>query len=230
LAYYLSKEVTRAIGEFSLIADGDRVAVAVSGGKDSRALLHFLRRYRSKVRTSFEMVAVHVAGAQVGLPDLRPELEPWFQELDVEYCFVPLDIPPQEPLPLDCFRCSWNRRKSLFNAAVELGCGKLALGHNADDAVATALLNLLFNGRLETMVPRVKFFDGAVTVVRPLIYLTEKALISYARAAGFPVLPRCSQASISRRAQIKDLMRQFGREQEQIRANIWRASRRAMGF
>ena len=230
LKYYLSKEVTRAIGEFNLIVDGDRVAVAVSGGKDSRALLHLLLYHQSKVRTSFEVMALHVVGTAAGLPDHRPDLEPWLQELGVEYRFIPLDLPPQEPLPLDCFRCSWNRRKALFTAAVELGCGKLALGHTADDAAATALMNLLFNGRLETMVPCVKFFDGAVTVVRPLIYVKEKTLVSYARAAGFPDPPSCPQASSSRRHQIKLILRQFGREQDQVRANVWRAARQAMGF
>jgi tRNA(Ile)-lysidine synthase TilS/MesJ len=70
-----------------------------------------------------------------------------------------------EQLPLDCFRCSWNRRKALFTAAVRSGCNKLAFGHNADDATATTLLNLLFNGRVETMAPRVEFLDSTVTII-----------------------------------------------------------------
>jgi tRNA(Ile)-lysidine synthase TilS/MesJ len=230
IAFYLLKEVTRAVGEFGLIADGDRVAVAVSGGKDSRALLQLLLRHQRKASYRYELLALHVVGMAAGFPDLRPKLEPWFRELGIEAHFVPLELPPEEPLPLDCFRCSWNRRKALFTAAAGLGCSKLAFGHHADDAAATTLMNLMFNGRLETMVPRVEFFDGAVTVVRPLIYLPEKDLARYERAAGFAEPFVCPQGSTSRRAQMGQLLRQFGREQDQIRANLWRAARQAMGF
>jgi len=229
-APFLLREVTRAIGEFDLIVEGDRVAVAVSGGKDSRALLELLLRHRCKVPYRYDLLALHVVGTSAGFPDLQPELEPWFRELGVEYHFAPLELPPGEPLPLSCFRCSWNRRKALFTAAVGLGCNKLAFGHHADDAAATTLLNLMFNGRLETMAPHVEFFDGAVTVIRPLIYVPEKELTRYGQAAGFPGDTTCPQGLTSRRAQIKALLRQFGQDQRQIRANLWRAARRVMGF
>jgi tRNA 2-thiocytidine biosynthesis protein TtcA len=230
LAFYLLKEVTRAIGEFDLIAEGDHVAVAVSGGKDSRALLELLVRHRRRVRYQYDLSALHVSCTVAGFPDLRPDLEPRFKELGVAYRFVPLELPPDEPLPLDCFRCSWNRRKALFTTAVGLGCNKLALGHQADDAAATTLLNLMFSGRLETLVPRIEFFDGAVTIIRPLIYVPEKELVRYGRALGFPDSSPCVQGLVSRRAQVKTLLRQFGRDQKQVRANLWRAARRAMEF
>lgn len=228
---YMLREVTRACREFDLIAEGDRVAVAVSGGKDSRALLELLLRYREeKAGFPFELVALHVTGTAAGFPDLSAELEPWFQALGVEYHFVPLELPPDEPLPLSCFRCSWNRRRALFIASAELRCNKVAFGHNADDAAATVLLNLMFNRRLETMAPRVQFFGGVVTVIRPLIYIAEKELARYGSAAGYPDVPPCPQGLTSRRAQIKAMLRQFGPAQEQIRANLWRAARAAMGF
>jgi len=230
VAYFLLKHVARACKEFDLLAEGDRVAVAVSGGKDSRALLQMLLRFRHKAGYHYELLALHVIGVPAGFPDLRPELEPWFRELGVEHRFAPLELPPDEPLPLDCFRCSWNRRKALFTAAVEMGCNKLAFGHNADDAAGTTLLNLFFTGRLETMAPQVEFFDGAVTVIRPLIYVPEKELARYGRAAGFPTPSPCPQHLTSQRTQMKTLLRQFGRDQRQIRANLWRAARRAMGF
>jgi tRNA 2-thiocytidine biosynthesis protein TtcA len=231
VAHFLLKPVRRACKEFDLLTGGDRVAVAVSGGKDSRALLQLLLRYQRTVPYRYQLLALHVVSTSAGFPDLRPELEPWFRELDIEYHFVPWELPPQEPLPLDCFRCSWNRRKALFTAAVAWGCNKLAFGHHADDAAATVLMSLMFSGRLETMAPRVEFFDGAVTVIRPLIYVPEKELVRYGRAAGFPDLPAlCPQGLTSKRAQVKGLLRQFGRDQAQIRANLWRAARRAMGF
>ena len=230
-AYFLLKPFTRACKEFDLLAEGDRVAVAVSGGKDSRALLQLLLRHQRKTPYRFELMAFHVVGTAGGFPDLQPELEPWFRKLGVEYHFIPLELPPDEPLPLDCFRCSWNRRKALFTASVGQGCGKLAFGHHADDAAATVLMNLLFTGRLETMLPQREFFDGAVTVIRPLIYVPEKKLARYGRVAGFPVLaPACPHGLTSKRAQMKALLHQFGRDQTQVRANLWRAARRAMEF
>jgi tRNA 2-thiocytidine biosynthesis protein TtcA len=230
ILFFLQKPVFRACKEFDLLAEGDRVAVAISGGKDSRALLHLLLRYRRKVPFHYELLALHIVGTSAGFPDLRLELEPWLQELGVEYHFAPLELRPDEPLPLDCFRCSWNRRKALFTAAVDLGCSKLAFGHHADDAAATTLMNLLFTGQLETMAPRVEFFEGTVTVVRPLIYVPEKELIRYSRAVGDPDHPACPQGLTSQRAHVKTLLRQFGPDQKQIRANLWRAARQTMGF
>jgi tRNA(Ile)-lysidine synthase TilS/MesJ len=230
IAHFLLKKVTRAVGEFALIDDGDRVAVAVSGGKDSRAMLDLLLRHRRKVPYDYDLIALHVVGSEAGLPDLRPTLEPWLEALGVASHFVPLELPPDEPLPLNCFRCSWNRRKTLFTAAVDLGCRKLALGHHADDAAVTALMNLMFMGKLETMEPRVVFFDGTVTVIRPLIYIAEKELIRYAGAAGYPARPPCPWEAESKRTQVEAFLRQFGRQQGQIHANLWRAAREAMGF
>jgi tRNA 2-thiocytidine biosynthesis protein TtcA len=231
IAYFLLKPVARACKEFDLLAEGDRIAVAVSGGKDSRALLDLLLRYQKRVPFAYELVALHIIGTSAGFPDLRPQLEPWFQELGVAYHFALLELPPEEPLPLDCRRCSWNRRKVLFAAAAELGCNKLAFGHHADDAAATTLLSLMFGGKLETMVPRVEFFDGAMTLIRPLIYVPEKELVRYEQAMGFPDPPSlCPQGLTSQRAQVKELLQHFGREQKQIRTNLWRAARQAMGF
>jgi hypothetical protein len=107
----LLKNVNKAIREFEMIADGDRVAVAVSGGKDSRSLLHLLRARQRTVPEKYHLTALHVEADIPGYPDLRSTLEPWFRELEVDFAFVPLELPPDEPLPLDCFRCSWNRRK-----------------------------------------------------------------------------------------------------------------------
>ncbi len=225
IASFLLKPFARASKEFDLLADEDRIAVAVSGGKDSRALLDLLLRYRERVPFSYELVAFHVVGTVAGLPDLTDVLEPWFQQLGVDYHFVPLELPPGEPLPLNCFRCSWNRRKALFLAADEAGCNKLAFGHHADDAAVTTLLNLLFAGRLETLEPKVEFFGGQITVIRPLIYVPAKELARYARAAGFPPAPPCPYESDSKRQQVAAFLQGFGRQQAHIRANLWRTAR-----
>jgi tRNA 2-thiocytidine biosynthesis protein TtcA len=126
IARFMLKEVTRAIGEFTMIDEGDRVAVAISGGKDSRAMLELLLRHRRQVPYDYDLLALHVVGTKAGLPDPRPELEPWLKSLGVDHQFVPLALQPDEPLPLNCFRCSWNRRKTLFTAAVDQGYRRLA--------------------------------------------------------------------------------------------------------
>lgn len=133
LARNLLKSVNQAVREFRLIEDGDRIAVGVSGGKDSRTLLDLLI-HGVDIPGEYEVVAVHIDGTAVGLPALVPLLEPWFRKLGVEYEIAPLDVPEDEPLPMGCFRCSWNRRKALFFAADRMGCNKVAFGHHADDA------------------------------------------------------------------------------------------------
>ena len=225
LGSYLLKPFARACKEFALLAEGDRIAVAVSGGKDSRTMLELLLKYQERVPYRYELVAIHVDGSAVGLPDLTEVLIPWFDKLEVEHHSVPLQLPPDESLPLNCFRCSWNRRKALFLTGDDLGCNKLALGHNADDAAVTALLNLMFTGRLETLEPKLSFFKGRIDVIRPLIHIPGKDIAGYATAAGYPVVPDCPYEADSRRKQVEDLLRGFGSRQSQIRANLWRAAR-----
>ena len=230
IARSLLKPFARACKEFELLEEGDRIAVGVSGGEDSRILLDFLLRYRDRLPFSPDLLAIHVDGSDVGLPDVRPQLIPWLEGLPITYHVVPLELPPDEPLPLDCFRCAWNRRRALFTAAADAGCNKVALGHHADDAAVTTLMSLMFAGRLETMEPKVSFFDGKIVLVRPLIYLPKKDLIYYANAADYAIPPECPQAEDAKRDQIERFLRTFGPHQEQIRKNLWRTAREAMGF
>ncbi|MGC9400770.1 MAG: tRNA 2-thiocytidine biosynthesis TtcA family protein [Anaerolineae bacterium] len=224
VARYLLKPVNRAVWEYGLLAAGDHIAVGVSGGKDSRTLLDLLVR-GVDVPGEYRVLAVHVDGSAAGLPDLRPTLEPWFRALGVAYEIVPLTLPEEEPRPPTCFRCAWHRRKTLFRAAARRGCNKVALGHHADDAAVTALMNVLYQGRLETMRPRVDFFEGELTLIRPLILAEEVEIRRYARACGWP-LPdalTCPQAETTRRAKIEAFFRSFDkREYEQMRTNLWR--------
>jgi tRNA(Ile)-lysidine synthase TilS/MesJ len=228
LTFYILKNVNRAVREFDLIADGDRVAVGVSDGKDSCALLHLLLARQHTARERYRVVAIHVqAGEVLGLPDKRPDLEPWFAKLGVEYAFAPLELPADETLPMDCHRCAWHRRRALFLKAHELGCSKLALAHHADDAAQTTLLSLLYSGRLETLAPRLEFFDSAITLIRPLIYVEERRLAQLARALEVPLgMAVCPRAATSQRAWVKRWLAEAGPDIRQMRANLWHAARR----
>jgi tRNA 2-thiocytidine biosynthesis protein TtcA len=120
------------------------------------------------------LIAVHIYD-DVGADErLRMDLEAWFQASGVEYAFEPLEVPVDEPRPFSCFRCTWHRRKALFLIADRLNCSKVAFGHHADDVAETALPNLLYSDRLQSLEPRVEFFGGKITVVRPLIYAPKK--------------------------------------------------------
>jgi tRNA 2-thiocytidine biosynthesis protein TtcA len=220
----LLKSVNRAVREFELIADGDRIAVGVSGGKDSRVLLDVLLR-GVDIPGTYSVVAVHIDGTNVGLPNVVPSLELWFRELGVTHDIAPLAVADAEPLPMECFRCAFNRRKALFFAAERLGCNKVAFGHHADDAAVTTLMSLMIKGRLEMLEPRRNFFDGRLTLIRPLIYTTEKEITQYARAQGwtFPPELACPREAEARRAKFERFLATFrDKERAQIRANLWR--------
>jgi tRNA 2-thiocytidine biosynthesis protein TtcA len=228
IAHYLLRSVRRAVREFALIAPGDRIAVGVSGGKDSRALLELLAHGEAiSGDGSYELVAIHVETASAGLPDQRPALEAWFQALNVPHEITSLELPPSESLPLDCFRCTQLRRKALFRAAARLGCNKVAYGHHADDAAVTTLLSILYKGQVERLAPRREYFAGQLTLIRPLIYVTEAEIRRYARAREweFPPELECPRKNDARRDKVERFLVTFNRrEREQIRANLARLS------
>ena len=234
LAYWLIKKINKANRDFDLIADGDRIAVAVSGGKDSLTLLELLYRRQRSVPTDYTLVPVHVVSDwRCSDQDQRGWLEQYFQSLQLDYAIPEITIlqdegdQPREP---SCFWCAWNRRKALFQTAHELGCNKLAFGHHADDIAQTTLLNLFYHGRLETMEPKVEFFGGVITVIRPLVYVPEKEIVRFAQAAGFPpVRVTCPHAATSKRTQMAQLLRQIEGECPQVKVNLFRAVRRAQG-
>jgi len=224
-AYWLLKDVNRAIRDYAMIGDGDRVAVAVSGGKDSLSLLRLLDLRRPAAEERYELAAIHVSGDARGpeTPPHRPLLD-WLAASGVKTLVTPLLLPPAEALPLGCQRCTWNRRRTLFEAAQQLGCNVVAFGHHADDLAQTTLLNLLVSGRVETMAPRRDYFAGQLRLVRPLCYTPEKVLRRFARACDFPPPPpTCPQAERSRRRLAADLIRQAEAISPQARANLLQA-------
>lgn len=182
-AFFLIKKVNKAVRHYKMIDDGDKIAVAVSGGQDSLSLLRLLQLRQDLVQESYGLVAIHILGNTNG-PGVCPEHPPlvgWLASNGVEYVIEPVELPEDEPLPLNCHRCTWNRRKTIFKIAHRLGCNKIAFGHHFDDAVETSLLNLFHQGRLETMEPSAPYFKGVFKLIRPLIYIKKRDLTRFAR-------------------------------------------------
>ncbi len=225
-AFYLSKKVDRAIREHDMISDGDRILVGVSGGKDSLGLVRLLSYGLDHSPARYELAAAHVRGDARGSGVDPPEaLAEWVRGEGIELHVRDIMLPEDEPLPMDCERCSRNRRRTLFEMARELGCNKVALGHNLEDFAHTALMNLLAFGRLETMAFSRSYFGGLFTVIRPLAYLREHELVRLAGAGEFPVVESsCRMAATSRRQAARKVMRAVSGEFRHAAMNIVRAA------
>ncbi len=207
----LSRDLGRAIADFGLISEGDRIMVCLSGGKDSYTMLHLLERARRRAPVRFELVAVHLDQGHPGY-DGSP-LEGWLSEHGYEHRILREDTYSIVTDKLDagstyCSLCSRLRRGVLYNAAQALGCTKLALGHHRDDALETLLLNLMFTGSLKAMPPKLLSDDGRNVVIRPLIYCAEARIAELAELLRFPILPcdLCGSQEHLMRKQVKRLL------------------------
>lgn len=210
----LYRKIGQATREYKLIESGDRIMVCISGGKDSYALLYFLDIMKRRTPIKFEIIAVHLDQVQPGY-DGRP-LEEYLLAQGYPFKILRRDtysVVKEKTLPGQayCFMCSRLRRGVLYDAAVELGCNKMALGHHRDDALETLMLNLIFSGQLKSMPPKLVSDDGRNVVIRPLIYCAEDELAAFAAEKQFPILPcnLCGSQENLQREQMKTLLDQI---------------------
>jgi tRNA 2-thiocytidine biosynthesis protein TtcA len=224
----LLNEVGRAIRDFDLIAGGDRILVAVSGGKDSLTLLHLLMRLRERSPVAFSLVAVNLDQGQPGFP--AHALESYLAGLGIEYRMVRRDTYSivkrlTEPGKSYCPVCSRLRRGILYNVAVELGCTKVALGHHREDLIETLLLSALFAGALKSMPPKLLSDDGRNTVIRPLAYCAEETIRAFAQEMNFPIIPcsLCQSQENAQRRKVKELIADLAREHPAVPGNLLNA-------
>ncbi|MDA8413189.1 MAG: tRNA 2-thiocytidine(32) synthetase TtcA [Desulfobacteraceae bacterium] len=221
--------VGKAIGDFGMIADGDRIAVAVSGGKDSYTLLLILEELRRRAPVSFELVAINIdsgyPGYQTGV------IEGFLRDNGFSYRMVPTEHyaiiqEKRRPGSSYCSICARLKRGALYETAQQLGCNKLALGHHQDDFIETLLLNQFFVGSLKAMSPSMLADNGVITVIRPLVYVLEQDIIDFSRQAHLPVVccrcPVCGSADLQRK-RMKRLLSELQKDIPHVKNSLLKA-------
>lgn len=220
----ISRRAGKAIVDYKMIDDGDKIIVGVSGGKDSLTLLSVLLHRRSIAPVDFEIMAVHIDN---GLPGVKiDKLEEHFKSLGVAYHIEHMGtFRGKDVKELNCFWCSWNRRKALFQFADRMGFRKIALAHNLDDIVESILMNQFFKGEISAMCPKQVFFEGKLAIIRPLALEKEAMITRFARSAGFNLFEtcRCPVSDHTQRAAIKKMLKEMEQVTPAVKTNIFRS-------
>jgi len=221
--------VGKAIADFGLIETGDRIAVAVSGGKDSYTLLLLLEDLRRRAPVPFELVAVNIDS---GYPGYRTDvIEGYLKKNEFSYQMVPSEHyaiikEKRRPGSSFCSICSRLKRGALYETAQTLGCNKLALGHHQDDFIETLLLNQFFVGSLKSMAASMLADNGVITVIRPLVYVVEEDIVAFSRQAELPIVccccPVCGTADIQRK-RMKRLLTELQNDIPHVKSSLLKA-------
>jgi tRNA 2-thiocytidine biosynthesis protein TtcA len=218
------KAINRANRDFLTVQPDDRILVAVSGGKDSFAMLWALRKLRAALPFRVELVAFHLDQAQPGhnCDPIREHLEALGEEFEIErqdtYSRV---VEKTLPGKVYCSLCSRFRRAILYKAATRHRCNKVALGHHREDLIETLLLNVLYSGQIKSMPPRLRSDDGRHEIIRPLCYVHEADLTELADQQGFPVVPcnLCGSQEKERKF-VKDLLARLEEHSPHVKGNL----------
>ena len=227
---FVAKEMKRLMGKAihtrNMIHEGDHVLVAVSGGKDSLALLWLLRERIKRIPITYKLTAVHVDpgfGA-----DSAAVMASFFEKHGFEYSIIKSDIGPRAHGPENrenpCFLCSRLRRKLLFEEADSLDCNLIAFGHHKDDIIETFFLNVLYGASISTMQPVQELFEGKLLLIRPLFLIEEDLVQRYVKSMGWPEIELgCPTDASSKRIEIKTMLKGFYRSNKKIKGNIFHA-------
>ncbi|MBI9077057.1 MAG: tRNA 2-thiocytidine(32) synthetase TtcA [Desulfatibacillum sp.] len=225
----LNRQVGKAQQAYDMIQDGDRVAVGISGGKDSFTLMWILQERLSRIPVKYHLQGIHIDPGfdDTSATEIARYCEEMGYPLRVEKTDFGLKAHSEENRENPCFLCSRLRRQRLFELAQEMGCPKIALGHHKDDLIETLFLNMCYTGEIATMKPLQEFFGGEMTVIRPLAYTDEKTISTFARAMNMPEIKNaCPSSGVSKRAEIKQLLEGLYKQNPKIRGNLFRSMSR----
>lgn len=216
----------KAIGDFNLIENGDKILIGVSGGKDSYTLLHLLESLRNRAPIDFELFPVTVDS---GFPGFRKEIiEEHLKKQGFNYLIKKTNgyqiiEEKRDPGSSYCSFCARLRRGVLYSTADKLGCNKIALGHHLDDFIETLLLNQFYNGRLSAMSPKLLADNNRHTVIRPLVYVEEDEIIAFTSRNSFPVIccacPVCGRVE-QKRKKTKALLKNLSQDNPSIKKSL----------
>lgn len=225
----IKKNVGRAIADFNLIEEGDRIIVGISGGKDSYTLLHVLEALRKKAPVRFELIAANI---DPGFPGYKTDvIEKYLQQQSFTYH---MEMTQSYEIIEDnlragtsyCAFCARLRRGHLYTLAEKLGCNKIALGHHLDDFIETLLLNQFFSGKLAAMSAKLEADNGLHTVIRPLVYIEEQDISRLSRLMQFPIVSCCCPVvgtTDQNRQKMKQLVRTLAGDIPEIRSSMLNA-------
>jgi tRNA 2-thiocytidine biosynthesis protein TtcA len=225
----LNRTIGKAIHDYEMIREGDRILVGLSGGGDSLSLLWMLIDRKRRVRVPYEVCAVHLDLGFGGEP-AAPALHAFCRALGVPLRVELTDFGRRGHSPENrenpCFLCARLRRRRLFEIADELGCGTLALGHTQDDVIETLFINMFYAGEISTMRPAQSLFEGRFTLVRPLAYAGKGLIERFVHEQRLPVVENpCPTSRTSRRRMVSRLLNGLYQDNPKVRGNIFRALR-----
>lgn len=200
--------------------------MGLSGGQDSQTLLHLLFSLEKKAPIKFDILPVHIDPGFEGsiAQELEAHVGSNFTSLRIEHTDFGLQAHADTNRENPCFLCSRLRRNRLFDLAGELGCNKIALGHNKDDLIETLFINMFYAGKIGTMKPRQSFFQGTLDIIRPLAYVEKKDIGRFAQAHEIPVFANnCPSADRTKRIEIRQMLEAVYKNNTNIKGNIFRA-------
>lgn len=218
----------KAVKQYSLLEDGDKVLVALSGGKDSLLLTELLTRQSRVFKPRFSVEVVHVRMENIDYKSDTTALQRFCDDLHVPLHIVTTSFDEVQPeysnAKPPCFLCSWARRKAIFRLAQQLGCNKIALGHHMDDIVHTALMNLCYEGRFSSMPALLRMEKMPLTLIRPLCMVSEADIVAHAKANNYPQqLRHCPFEHDTKREYIRRLFAAIEQDNPEARFSIWHA-------
>lgn len=221
----ISKRIGQAIFKYKMIEPGDKILMAVSGGKDSMTLLYDLIKRRKSFPVPYEILAVHIK-TDFCQCCKNSDMERKFEEWGVEYRIIPVPVLErvQSGKKMNCYWCSTQRRLELMKVAEAEHCTKIALGHHLDDIIETLFMNICYNAEISTMLPRFRYRKFPYTVIRPLALVSEAQIIKFAEFKNITrLICKCPYGRNSKRLDIRNAIKKIAARDPAVRLNIYRS-------